>query len=438
MNIEEKFQRAYRSLEDTIEKRHQKDIYTALGYTSNLDLLCDFQVEKLNDLLARHMQGKNLREMRIAKKIRTMEELLETIVCYCIHGIGGETDVENTELVRESFLFQNGMGGTAVQAALALAAVGGETLVHLTDDSEEVCEILKSPHIHVVLENGELGHVDQVKARNPQELHFIIQFKKGDIVQLGDQKMEIPCSNRVILTKNTVNEYLPLWDPYFRWIEENAGRVSSNVLSSFNSILDPEILKDRLEYIKKHVEVYRRNNPKGVVYFEDAHYHDENICRLCIESIAPCVDIFSMNEEELQYTLKEFYGYPVNINDICSCAEGAEFLMKKLGIRRGIIIHTKDYAMYVGDAQGIEIEKGLMYGALMATAKALYGSYGNKEQIRDVMKLNLSDQGCRHLRKLEESIWKDRTVLIPTLYLDKPKYTIGLGDSFTGGVQMCF
>ena len=107
MNIEEKCQRAYRSLEDTIEKRHQKDIYTALGYTSNLDLLCDFQVEKLNDLLARHMQGKNLREMRIAKKIRTMEELLETIVCYCIHGIGGETDVENTELVRESFLFQN-------------------------------------------------------------------------------------------------------------------------------------------------------------------------------------------------------------------------------------------------------------------------------------------------------------------------------------------
>lgn len=94
--------------------------------------------------------------------------------------------------------------------------------------------------------------------------------------------------------------------------------------------------------------------------------------------------------------------------------------------------------MYVGDARGIEIEKGLMYGALMATAKALYGSYGNKEQIRDVMKLNPSDQGCRHLRKLEESIWKDRTVLVPTLYLDKPKYTIGLGDSFTGGVQMCF
>ena len=107
-------------------------IYTALGYTSNLDLLCDFQVEKLNDLLARHMQGKNLREMRIAKKIRTMEELLETIVCYCIHGIGGETDVENTELVRESFLFQNGLGGTAVQAALALAAVGGETPVSYT------------------------------------------------------------------------------------------------------------------------------------------------------------------------------------------------------------------------------------------------------------------------------------------------------------------
>ena len=109
-------------------------------------------------------------------------------------------------------------------------------------------------------------------------------------MRLDGQEIEIPCSNRVILTKNTVNEYLPLWVPYFRWIEQNAGRVSSNVLSSFNSILEPEILKDRLGYIKEHVEAYRRNNPKGVVYFEDAHYHDENICRLSIEGIAPCVE----------------------------------------------------------------------------------------------------------------------------------------------------
>ncbi|MDO4322350.1 MAG: ADP-dependent glucokinase/phosphofructokinase [Lachnospiraceae bacterium] len=438
MSIEKKFQRAYQSLESCIERRSRENKYTAMGYTSNLDLLCDFRVERLNELLAEHMSGRKLSEMKIAKNIRTMEELLETVVYYCMHGIGGEADVEDAELVRTSFPFKNGMGGTAVQAALALAEIGGEALVHLTDDSEEVCELLKSPYIHVALEDGRLGHTDEVVSRNPQEIHFIVQFKKGDVIRLEGQTAEIPCSNRVILTKNTVNEYVPFWDPYFRWIEQNAERVSSNVLSSFNSILDTEVLKERLEYVKRHVRVYRQNNPEGIVYFEDAHYHDADVRRLCVETLSPWVDILSMNEEELQYTLKEMYDYEVDINDIYSCVEGVEFLLQRFGIRKGIIVHTKDYAMFVGDPGNIDIESGLMYGTLMATAKAANGDYGSREQIQEVLKFDMSDKGMWNLRRLEGSPYEKRVVLVPTKYIDKPKYTIGLGDSFTGGVQMCF
>lgn len=438
MNIEEKFQKAYDSLEKHIESRNKKEQLTAMGYTSNLDLLCDFQVDKLNELLAEYMSGEDLTKMKPAKMIRTMQELLETVVYYCINGIGGEADVEDPELVKSSFSFKNGMGGTAVQAAMALAQIGGKTLVHLTDDSKEVCELLHSSYIHVVLENGELGFTDQVISHNPQETHFIVQFKKGDQVRLGEQVIAIPCSNRLILTKNTVNEYLPLWEPYFKWIEQNAKQVTSNVLSSFNSILEKEVLKDRLQYVKNHVEIYRRNNPDGIVYFEDAHYHNEEVRRLCVETLYPCVDILSMNEEELQYTLKEMYGYDVDIDDIYSCIDGVEFLLDKFHIKKGVIVHTKDYAMFVGDSENIDIENGLMYGMIMATAKASHGNYGTKEQIRQVLELGVSEKGLSNLKKVEERGYGSRVILVPTKYIDKPKYTIGLGDSFTGGVQMCF
>ena len=438
MNIEEKFQKAYYSLEKNIESRNKKEQLTAMGYTSNLDLLCDFQVDKLNELLAEYMSGEDLTKMKPAKMIRTMQELLETVVYYCINGIGGEADVEDPELVKSSFSFKNGMGGTAVQAAMALAQIGGKTLVHLTDDSKEVCELLHSSYIHVVLGNGELGFTDQVVSHNPQETHFIVQFKKGDQVRLGEQVIAIPCSNRLILTKNTVNEYLPLWEPYFKWIEQNAKHVTSNVLSSFNSILEKEVLKDRLQYVKNHVEIYRRNNPDGIVYFEDAHYHDEEVRRLCVETLYPCVDILSMNEEELQYTLKEMYGYDVDIDDIYSCIDGVEFLLEKFHIKKGVIVHTKDYAMFVGDSENIDIENGLMYGMIMATAKASHGNYGTKEQIRQVLELGVSEKGLSNLKKVEERGYGSRVILVPTKYIDKPKYTIGLGDSFTGGVQMCF
>ena len=438
MNIEEKFQKAYDSLEKHIESRNKKEQLTAMGYTSNLDLLCDFQVDKLNELLAEYMSGEDLTKMKPAKMIRTMQELLETVVYYCINGIGGEADVEDPELVKSSFSFKNGMGGTAVQAAMALAQIGGKTLVHLTDDSKEVCELLHSSYIHVVLGNGELGFTDQVISHNPQETHFIVQFKKGDQVRLGEQVIAIPCSNRLILTKNTVNEYLPLWEPYFKWIEQNAKQVTSNVLSSFNSILEKEVLKDRLQYVKNHVEIYRRNNPDGIVYFEDAHYHNEEVRRLCVETLYPCVDILSMNEEVLQYTLKEMYGYDVDIDDIYSCIDGVEFLLDKFHIKKGVIVHTKDYAMFVGDSENIDIENGLMYGMIMATAKASHGNYGTKEQIRQVLELGVSEKGLSNLKKVEERGYGSRVILVPTKYIDKPKYTIGLGDSFTGGVQMCF
>ena len=438
MNIEEKFQKAYDSLEKHIESRNKKEQLTAMGYTSNLDLLCDFQVDKLNELLAEYMSGEDLTKMKPAKMIRTMQELLETVVYYCINGIGGEADVEDPELVKSSFSFKNGMGGTAVQAAMALAQIGGKTLVHLTDDSKEVCELLHSSYIHVVLGNGELGFTDQVISHNPQETHFIVQFKKGDQVRLGEQVIAIPCSNRLILTKNTVNEYLPLWEPYFKWIEQNAKQVTSNVLSSFNSILEKEVLKDRLQYVKNHVEIYRRNNPDGIVYFEDAHYHNEEVRRLCVETLYPCVDILSMNEEELQYTLKEMYGYDVDIDDIYSCIDGVEFLLDKFHIKKGVIVHTKDYAMFVGDSENIDIENGLMYGMIMATAKASHGNYGTKEQIRQVLELGVSEKGLSNLKKVEERGYGSRVILVPTKYIDKPNYTIGLGDSFTGGVQMCF
>ena len=438
MNIEEKFQKAYDFLEKHIESRNKKEQLTAMGYTSNLDLLCDFQVDKLNELLAEYMSGEDFTKMKPAKMIRTMQELLETVVYYCINGIGGEADVEDPELVKSSFSFKNGMGGTAVQAAMALAQIGGKTLVHLTDDSKEVCELLHSSYIHVVLGNGELGFTDQVISHNPQETHFIVQFKKGDQVRLGEQVIAIPCSNRLILTKNTVNEYLPLWEPYFKWIEQNAKQVTSNVLSSFNSILEKEVLKDRLQYVKNHVEIYRRNNPDGIVYFEDAHYHNEEVRRLCVETLYPCVDILSMNEEELQYTLKEMYGYDVDIDDISSCIDGVEFLLDKFHIKKGVIVHTKDYAMFVGDSENIDIENGLMYGMIMATAKASHGNYGTKEQIRQVLELGVSEKGLSNLKKVEERGYGSRVILVPTKYIDKPKYTIGLGDSFTGGVQMCF
>ena len=105
MVLEQKYQEAYEALEETVRQRTRNGRYTALGYTSNLDLLCDFKVERLNELLERYMPDGVLSEMKVSDEIETMEDLLGTVVYYCLRGIGGEADVKNTKLVEESFHF---------------------------------------------------------------------------------------------------------------------------------------------------------------------------------------------------------------------------------------------------------------------------------------------------------------------------------------------
>ncbi len=437
MKAEEKYVEAFEQMEPLIRNRVENNVYTALGYTSNLDVLCDFQIEVFNQLLNKYLPDGDLTGMKAAEEIIDMKGFLETIVYFCVHGIGGEVDISDFGIIRNTFEVKNGMGGTGTQGAMALAAVTCPSIIHLTDDSKEVCDILNSPYIYTVSNKGELIHTNQITQTAEQEIHYIIQFKKGDVICLGSQMISIPTSNRLIITKIIVNEALPFSDSYFSYIETHAANIKSNVLSSFNAVQDKRILEQRLYYVKEHIKKYKAGNENGIVFFEDAHYHNKEIRQMCLETLYPYVDILSLNEEELEYTLN-MYGFPIEMNDIHSCMKGAAYMKERFSVKKGIIVHTKDYSMYLGSALSGDIEKGLMLGNMLATAKAVNGWYGTKEQIREVIKLPLSEKGVRYreLSAKEDVPWK--VVLVPSKYIDKPKYTIGLGDSFVAGVQLCF
>lgn len=437
MKIDENYLHAYENMDKIISGRKLEGKYPALGYTSNLDVLCDFQTDRLNQLLEKYMPEANLNELKDVKVIRTMEEFLRTVVFFCHKGIGGEVDIDNFDSIKNSFASKLGIGGTAMQAAMALATIGLPSIVHLTDNSREVCDILNSIYIYTVDDKEKLIHTNDVIQSNEQEIHYIIQFQKGDIIRLGDQMVVIPVSNRLIITKITVNQSLPFSKSYFNYIEKNANHISSNVLSSFNALYDVTILQERLEYVKNHIRKYKANNKKGIVFFEDAHYHSDKIRKSCLETIYSQVDIVSLNEEELAYMLK-IDGVTIDIDDIISCINGMGYIKEKYEIKKGVIVHTKDYSMYVGVKLGFNIESGLIYGNMLATTKAMFGWYGTRKQIKEVLKLPLSEKGCKNKRIIEQKSFENEVVLVPTKYMDRPKYTIGLGDSFVAGVQMCF
>lgn len=437
MNIQDKYAEILLNMEDIVQKRTRENRYPALGLTSNLDLLCDFNADILNELLMKYLPEGSLETMKPVKVIRSIGDLLETMVYYCRNGIGGEADIEDVTIIKECFPCRYGMGGTAAQAALALQNIECPSIVHLTDDSKEVCELLDFPEIYFVAEGGTLTSTGKIKQSQEQEVHGIVQFRKGDKIRLRNQEITIPLSNRLILTKTTVNEYLPLSEPYFQYIQQHADQISSCVLSGFNCIQDRELLKKRLEYIKNQAIAYHEANEKGIMFFEDSHYHDREIRNISMNALYPYVDIVSLNEEELSYTLEEF-GVPIDYNEVGTYVNGLRWLRQHFNVKRGVIVHTKDFSMYVGDPLEQDIEEGLIYGNLLATAKAMNGWYGSLEQIRELMKNPLSEKGKMFREYVKKEMRDESVIVVPTRYADRPPYTIGLGDSFVAGVQICF
>ena len=85
-----------------------------------------------------------------------------------------------------------------------------------------------------------------------------------------------------------------------------------------------------------------------------------------------------------------------------------------------------------------DIERGLIYGNLLATTKANNGWYGTREQIKEVLAFDCSPKGMEHYQTIAKSQYAGKVILVPSKYIDTPKHTIGLGDSFMGGVQICF
>lgn len=436
MNIDNTYQEVYQHLPDLLEQRRRNGFMPALGFTSNLDILCDFSTDKVNHLLNTYMPFVKLSEMKPVPLIKTMQDFLSTLVYYCRKGIGGENDIDSVSIIRDHFSDKEGMGGTAVQAAMALATIGCPSLVHLTDDSKEVCSILNNEHIYSVDANGVIVHTGDLVQTHEQEIHYIIQFKKGDQICLGDQKFYIPVSNRLILTRVTVNETVPLSTPFLDYVEHNADKIPSYVLSSFNCILDSRVLNDRLAIIKDNVRKYKKHNLQGVVYFEDAAYHDMNIKKQCIQFLYPETDIVGLNEDELK-TTAEVCGIDVDIDDFHSCVKAARSLIELYHIKKGVIIHTKDFAMFIGNHEGFDIEKGLMYGNIIATSKAMTGWYGDFDALKKVLALKFSQKGTDFYNEAINKCYND-VVVVPSKYIDKPRYTIGLGDSFVAGVQICF
>ena len=410
------------------------------GMTSNLDIVLKWDAERFNELLDRYLHEAPV--SRVGEVMREVSDFVRISADYMIRGLGGNFDIGTGELcdfLRGYFDTELALGGTCAQGAAALATIGVPVNVHISDMSREVCAQMDREGL-TAIDGGAMVPVAEAASDEPPVCHFILQYRKGDIIRIAGEEYEIPSSNRMILFFDKMQKDPPFDESFFSYWENAKQEPSSLLVSGFDAIVDEEVAAEKTDALTQFIAKLRKRSPGVKVYFEGAFYMNPDVKTLFMRRLGPSADMVGMNEEELAAHI-EALGGRADLSCIRGITEALETMLREFSLR-GVVLHSKDHAIYYGaPLQGVSIEDGLTMGHLMACTRAVTGHYGTLEEIKKVLYEPLSETGLALACEAES--WTDPTgerslAVVPSICLEQPKYTVGLGDTFVAGVHTCF
>lgn len=437
MAYQDKYLEYLEAVPDVIKRCHETGNRPVLAYTSNLDVIVKWNVDNFNSLLETYLKDEP--SFVEEETVDSMEDFARIVTYFAINGYGGEVDItsgEVIEVLKSYFETQHGLGGTCAQGAAALGAMGVPVMVHITDRSKEVLEWMDYVGIESV-KAAERVPLSQCVSEEEPAIHLIMQFTKGDVIRVGGREYEIPLSNRLIMGYDQIHKIMPVEPDFLNYMETHAEKMYSYDVSGFNAIVSLDVLKERICELGRHYQVLKEKNPDLKIYFESAHFISTKIRDYLYSKLAEYVDIMGMNEEEL-VDLTDKKNHSVDKDDIASVLSGLDYVLEIYPVK-GIVMHSKDYALYYGEPMdGVNLEMGLTLGNLMSGTRARIGCYGTQSDCRESLELELSPIGIEFAEKISGMNLKHTAILVPSRYMEKPRFTIGLGDTFVAGMQMCF
>lgn len=383
-------------------------IVLGLGGTVDYEILLDPKI--MQEIIEEYVIRQS--ELSSFAQVSSPRDLIVSLLSFMRAGTGGERFVASSEIIESiasRFSKRITLGGTCVRAAIAMEIFGIHSTLHLVSISDDVRRLLPKSSKYICSSD--------VDTFDP---HLIVQFADGIEINSGDIHFVTPQPNRVIFTNDPPNRELVLSD--------DLGSVLKGaeifMISGFNCIQDPEILELRLADIKRHM---KNLNSEAIVFFEDAGYHVPSLSRRVREELIDVIDIFSMNEEELQ----SYLGRSLDLLD----AEGMQVALSEI---RSIIpaptlvIHTKHWAVALGD-RCLEYEGALRGGIVMASTRYCFGDGVTSSKYAEVSRYEPNKKSVEFARKVN-SAQQGSILCVPALDLQvKHPTTIGLGDTFVGG-----
>ena len=196
------------------------------------------------------------------------------------------------------------------------------------------------------------------------------------------------------------------------------------LISGFNAVQSKQLLADRLGTLNRMLKRLPRD---ATVFIEDGAFYDPSHRQLIYRELGPRIDVFSLNEDELQAHLHR----AVALHDVQRVTSALADLSRLIPATT-IVVHTRHWALAYGDGASI-YAAALKAGVTMATTRFRFGDDFTTANYREVEEREPNAEDARFADIINNSPGENM-VCVPVAAVEQENgTTIGLGDAFIGG-----
>jgi ADP-dependent phosphofructokinase/glucokinase len=381
-----------------------------LGLGDNTDYEIAWDSRVVERLITLH--GIKASELRTDMPVSSARDLLVSVLGFMKTGTGGERFVASPRIIEDFaslFRYKVTIGGTSVRAAIAMRKLGHTSALHLVTMNETIRKQIPEDSPWVCSNEADSSYP-----------HLIIQFREGERVEAGDISICAKRANRIIYDNDRDNIAMEL-NPGLAALASDA-RVF--LISGFNAMQSRRLLADRMGKLK---DIMRALPAEALVFYEDACFHEPAFSAQVREALIGEIDIYSLNEDELQ----GYLGRSVSLLDPEDMHAALRDLHSLLPVPT-LVIHTRHWALAFG-ARAAGYAKALKGGISMATTRFRHGDDFTAADYRETEGLPAEKAGEEFAAALGR-LAGDEVCCLPSFRVaERDVTTIGLGDAFVGG-----
>ncbi|MEN8119114.1 MAG: ADP-dependent glucokinase/phosphofructokinase [Bacteroidota bacterium] len=464
--LKKKWLNHYQTATDQLEKMTEvKGLISA--FNANIDAVIKVSGNQIEQIIEKSSMNQQQLLIDGEKSIKTSEDALRGLIHCFKNGIAEEWLIDNKEVfdwLNENIGYDKmQMGGQGGIVANVMAVCGVDPVyVHTASSPKEQSKLfLDLPNLKNIDENGKIRKAHDISRSNDIPLiHWIIEFDKGDTININNETISCPKANRFIATYDPLNFELHIDEAFNKKMSGVSTEYEYIILSGYqmlhNQLPGGGSGIERIEESKKIIQQWRENNSQHILHFEIASTQDKTIRKHLIDNLANDVDSLGFNERELIDILEvigekelaeqceentnssNLFKAMLKVSEYTSCPR---IQLHMFGLY--ITLQKRGYKI-----SAIQNRKGMQLAANIAASKAGTGSIDSKDVLLWSKDQMVSKIGLKELnslavtiekefganRLLEEGIFTNdqiEVIAVPTIIIDNPVTLVGMGDTIS-------